>query len=345
MKLHAWIAAGALATTSALASAPASAASLGVAELLSTFNVVTEGNLQVQSQEIEGRAYVGGNLTGGTVQFGIRNVPGGADDVVIVRGNLAVATINMQNGGNLRVAGAGTGTVELNAGDPALGTRTARFGGAFDGLANQGTVQSNLGSDDAFQAGFPVVDFDYLRNESLRLSRLPGTAVDTSNPNTLQFFGGTTPTDLTVLTVDIASLMSGSFFVDNQAAGTLLINVSGEVGTFGMNPAGDNALAAAENVLWNFFEATEIAVNTVIVGSVLAPNARMTGFGGSSESSIIAQSLLLDSGELHSRPFAGELPRDETPDPLSVIPLPATGWLLLGGLGALGLAHRRRRRA
>lgn len=324
-------------TAATLALSPAAHATpLSAVEVLALFNAATEGNLS-SSQEIEGRVYVGGNLSGSTLQVGIRGVAASDFDELIVKGSSNIGKIDAQNGSDVTIGGAVVGTIELNAGSQ--GTRTARIGGAFGGTSNQGTTQSNQSVNDPnFADRFPDIDFDVLKADSAFFATLTGAAFDTSDSNNKKIIGAPDAAGLSVHSASLADLADGGYSFDLNGATTVLINVSGTSGSFGMNPLGGTPFA--ENIVWNFYEATSIAVNQVIVGSVLAPFADLTGFSGSSEGSVIAKSIALERGELHSRPFAGMLPSQGMP-PTTPIPLPAGLPLLLAGLGGLALLRRR----
>ncbi len=325
-------------TAAAIAFAPAAhAAPLSAIEVLTLFNAATAGNL-VSNQEIEGRAYVGGNLTGNTLQVGFKDVTPSDFDELIVAGSSSIGTINAQNGSDVTIGGAAVGTIELNNGSQ--GTRTARIGGAFAGNANQGTTLSNQSvADPNWADRFPDIDFDVLKAESAFFATLTGAAFDTSDFNNKKIIGAPDANGLSVHTAALADLAGGGYSFDLNGATTVLINVSGATGSFGMNALG-GTFALAESVIWNFHEATSIAVNTAIIGSVLAPHADMSGFGGSTEGSVIAKSINLTNGELHSRTFTGTLPSQGVP-PTTPIPLPAGLPLLLAGLGGLALLRRR----
>jgi len=327
------------AAAAVLTVAPAAhAAPLSAVDVLRLFNAATAGNL-VSSQEIEGRAHVGGNLSGNTIQVGFKGVAPSLFDELIVVGSSSIGTINAQNGSDVTIGGAATGTIELNGGSQ--GTRTARIGGAFAGNANQGTVLTGQTVvDPNFADRFPVIDFDGLIADSAALATLVGQSIDTSDFNNKKIIGAPDTNGLSVFTATMADLSGGGYTIDLNGASTILVNVYGESGSFGMNALG-GTFANAENVLWNFVEATSISVNTAIIGSVLAPKADMSGFGGSTEGSVIAKSITLTNGELHSRAFAGDFPSESTP-PIGAVPLPAGLPLLLAGLGGLALLRRRR---
>lgn len=311
---------------------------LSATEVLTLFNAVTEGNLS-SSQEIEGRVYVGGNLTGGTMQVGFKGVTPSDLDELIVKGSSDIGVINAQNGSDVTIGGAATGTIELNGGSQ--GNRTLRVGGAFVGTANQGTKLFNQATlDPNFADRFPDIDFDVLKADSAFFATLTGTAFDTSDFNNKKIVGAPDASGLSVHSAMLSDLAGGGYSFDLNGATTVIINVGGTTGSFGMNALG-GTFALAENVIWNFYEATSISVKTKLVGSVLAPMADMSGFGGSTEGSVIARSVVLSNGELHSRAFAGSLPTESVSPPTAPVPLPAGLPLLLAGLGGLTLLRRR----
>lgn len=323
-----------LATLALFVSADASfAASLTVGETFALFNGVTNGNFN-SSQEVEGRLYVGGDLTGNSVQVGFNGVAASDLDELVVVGDSTIGTINAQNGSDITIGGNAMGTIELNGGSQ--GTRTATVGGVFVGNANQGTVlmgQSVLDPD--FDDRFPAIDFNVFIAESNYLLSLGGDSLG-GDVNNRQISDSGSLGGLSVFSTSLAELASGGYSVDiADVSSTVVINVAGEAGTFGVNALGGTS--GAENVIWNFFEATTVNVQTAIIGSVLAPLADLSGFNGSTEGSVIANSISLTNGELHSRTFVGTVPTSTT----TPVPLPAGLPLLLGGLGVLAYMRKR----
>lgn len=317
----------------------AHAAPLAAAEVLNLFNGVTEMNMNA-SQEVEGRLYVGGDLTGNSIQVGFKDVTPSTLDELIVVGDSTINTLNAQNGSDVTIGGNASGTIQLNAGSQ--GTRTARIGGSFTGNSNQGTTLTNQAvADPAFADRFPEIDFVALKAEADFFSTLAGDAVDLTDPNNKKIIGNPDADGLSVFNVALSDLSGGGYSIDTNGADTILINVSGTTGTFAMNALGATS-SFAESVIWNFYEATSITVNSAIIGSVLAPLADMSGFSGSTEGSVIAKSINLTNGELHSRTFTGTLPTESVPPaPTAAVPLPAALPMLLAGLGGLVALRRR----
>jgi choice-of-anchor A domain-containing protein len=102
----------------------------------------------------------------------------------------------------------------------------------------------------------------------------------------------------------------------------------------GSGADGDSTTTEANDVLFNYYQATALTTYSV-VGSVLAPYAAVTGENGQIDGNLIADSF---SGptELHNFGFEGTLP-NAAPEPMS-------GFLIGAGLIALGLARRRARK-
>jgi len=131
----------------------------------------------------------------------------------------------------------------------------------------------------------------------------------------------------------------------------IVLNVAGDAVTFG--PWGGQisingvtgGIGVAENalVLYNFFEASSLDLNgsRAPQGSILAPNADVTGGWGQANGQLFAKSF--DGNTQFNGPgFAGDW------DNLThtTVPLPATAWLLVSALfGLAGVRHLRSRPA
>jgi len=151
---------------------------------------------------------------------------------------------------------------------------------------------------------------------------------------------------LNVITLANASLIGTGRTVDiNVAAGSsVVINVPGasdsttnySINVNGGSTNGDSTTSEAHDVLFNYYQATSLTTYSV-VGSILAPNAAVTGNSGQIDGTLIAASFSGNSTELHNFGFEGPLPSASAPEPMSEM-------MTAIGLVGLGLMGRRRKR-
>ncbi|MEP6016980.1 MAG: collagen-binding domain-containing protein [Paracoccaceae bacterium] len=256
---------------------------LSVDNTIGTFNLVTQSFFG--QQEVEGRTYIGSSVQNITGQFGFAPAQDGADfDELYIDGDLQNSTVNLTPGDIASISGS---SVNSNV--------------------NNGTLVQNA-------TDLPNFDFQTFRDQSAFLASLTGAPANLSDQNNKRFGGapnaveteGEFGPNTRIVTASVQDLQSGGYSIDLSQADTVIINVSGQSGSFQMNPLGGTGFA--ENVIWNFYEATSINVNSVIVGHVLAPYASMSGFSGSTEGSVIANDVQLTNGELHQRAWLGQIP-------------------------------------
>lgn len=293
-----------LGTIGTLMGFSATAQSLSVQDMLYQYNAVTTGDFE-SSQEVEGRVFVNGNLSGSNINIGFVPVPAGSDAVMVVNGKTTIGQINGQNG---NVYLNDPGVVSSNIERGGNGDVAVYVNGGFNGRDNFGIVHANQGD---LSSKEPQIDFGGVSSYSSYLSGLSGAAYDGTNFNALnnavQSEGENwNASKVTVYNTSLAQLQSGTFQSNLGSGESMIVNVSGTSGAFGLNATGD--MGVSGRILWNFYEATDIDVNTKILGSVLAPKAKMNGFNGSTEGSVFARAINLSNGELHLQPFVGDIP-------------------------------------
>jgi choice-of-anchor A domain-containing protein len=285
-------------------------ASPAQATLLSEWNLIVKNDVTTSS-EVDGSTLIGGNLTG-TSNYSIHSVTASNGDGLAVGGNLVSGNIQINNGGNLRLGGTNTATVNLNGGgatiiDPTVSAQVA-------------------------------ADFTYLDSLSANLAALTpnGTLDGAGNFNAVPVnMGGQL---VAVYNVTAASLTGlGQLNLNLGSANSVIINVSGDPVSFVAPPniIGGFNQANSSKILWNLTEATNVSVNNSFNGALLAPLADLKVLGGGMNGTVAVASISQQSAEIRDFTYTGYLP-----------PVPEPSSIVLAGLAGVGMiAWRWRRRS
>lgn len=296
----------------AAAAGPVQAAGVDARELLKSFNNIVLNDLTT-NVETEGTLYVGGDYdgNGSTVNpQGLPNVDlgGGIVGSLVVGGNINANAVNL-NGGHAVIGG-------------------TDFGGL--GLNNGSTKSENV-------SGIPVAAvtsaFQSFSAELAGMASTGGTA-NTSDQNNINFQSVANSANVAVFNIDGSVLQTGTFNGVNAGPGvTTIINVAGTDVTIGVN-----ANQTQSSVIFNFYEATSLTINSTFNYSVLAPFADVMLRGGGLNGTLVSYNLQQDA-EVRPPLYDGIIP------PTTVVPVPAAAYLLLTGIAALGGMAARRRNA
>jgi choice-of-anchor A domain-containing protein len=280
------------------------------AGVVNDWNLVVLGNWHNQSQDVEGNAFCGGNLIGGSPTIGLRlnrNVWAGRE-VLAVAGSTSVSNINMQAGDFVR-GGSLSGNVNHNGGgttrvDPTLGARASAYGAEL--LALSGSLRSLTANS---IAQFP--------------SGQPGAVR----------YNASAPGGVAVFSVQASQVFNNPLIqqieLNAGSATEIVINVAGSSVNFtNGNMVGNwTSTFARSKVIWNFYEATNIFLDRNFNGAILAPLAHLENTTAIDGSVFVAS--FNQRGEVHV-PFYG-----------GTIPSPGT-FASLGLVGVLAMGRRRR---
>jgi len=304
-------------------SVPAHAQTPSAGDLLTGFNAIVNGNFTT-GHDVEGPVLVGGNLSGNGTFFNL-GVPLG---------------VSLNGFGSVNVYGS-AGTSNYNANGLAVKIAAANAGSSFSGatsLTYNATLPATMadiwGQMTALSAGLAA-----LAPTSVAALPAPGSnnAMLVATPTTVNGIAQ-------VAVIDIAASLLGSYTgvaVNLNGATTVIINVAGN---FTAKPNFMNGAAWRRSVIWNFVDATSVALGAQgIQGSVLAPFAHVSN-GTPIDGTLVAASYQ-GNGELHYKPFTGstDLLGSVAPDGPGAIPVPepTSMALLAGALGGLAILRRR----
>lgn len=348
-----------IAAVSAIAASPAAAATLGDPNLglqvMREYNLVVLGNLN-SSSNVEGRTFVGGNLTGNSSDYFKTNgkavAPSAAPGLTVV-GNVTGGTKNLQNGSGAQIGGNLTSGLNLNGQNHNVtiggnakningaANSTIRIGGNATGNMNKNgatiTSNTNLGS---FAGDLQVQATDYamgVKGLSAYLAGLDATDTITFPLSNRVQFKPTTVGDIAVFdlaSTDVFNKVGEMQFLAG-AYDTIIVNVGGTAASLTKNFIGNNS-GLGQHVIWNFYEAQTINFSGSFYGSVLAPYAAATNNNFIEGSAVFGS--LNQNGEIHLGAYNGGL------KVLSAVPEPATWAMMIVGFGLAGSMIRRRNR-
>ncbi len=356
-----------IAAAAALACAsPASAdANVGL-QVLREYNLTVLGNMNSTSS-VEGRTFVGGNLSGGSdyYKYSGKKVPApsatNAPGLTVV--GSSSGSKNLHNGSGALVGGSVSGGWNLNGsaaqnitiGGSASGINgskgsTITVGGAASGINGNGaTVKTNQGLP-GFAAGLQVQANDYamgVKDLSAYLAGLTPTDEVTFPKNNLMKFQPTSAGKVAVFNFANADVFkdAGQLQFLTGGAETIIVNVGGQSATLAKNFINSSADLGSK-VIWNFYEAAydpaNPAVNlnfkTAFYGTVLAPYAYATNNNHIEGSAVFGR--FDQRGQVHLNGFSSQLQIMQ-----SAVPEPATWAMMIAGFGLAGAAIRRRNRA
>ena len=295
-------------TLALLAAAPAFATPISAATALADFNDIIYTNATTTS-DIEGASVIGGNFSGATVY----NNPNDGGTVTQPAGF-----------GALTVYGNQTGNTNINNG-----------GSAYVGGTHQ-TVNFNGGGGFYTAPPSTISDFQSSLNTlSTQLSQLTATSTLPTAGNNEQITATPGANGVAVFNITAAQLSQiPSYIMNLNGSSSVIINVSGSSVTVNAND--ESGVTGASNIIWNFYQATSVTLDTQIAGTILATSATVTNYN-QIDGTLVANALN-GQGELHSYGFTGTLPGGTT----VATPEPASLALMGVGLSALGSIRRRK---
>lgn len=293
------------------ASGQVHAAAISARDMLQSFNNIVLNDLTT-NVETEGTLYVGGDYNGNGSTVNPQGLPngdlgGGIVGSLIVGGDINASAVNL-NGGHAVIGGTDFGDLGLN---------------------NGSTKSEGV-------SGIPVAEItNAFQSFSAELAGLTptGGVANTSDQNNISFQSVADSSGVAVFNIAGSVLQNGTFHgVTADPGVTTVINVSGANVTIGVN-----ANLTQSAVIFNFYEATSLTINSTFNYSVLAPFANVTLRGGGLNGTLVSFDLQQDA-EVRPPLYSGNIP-------VSQVPLPAAAFLLLTGLAALGGFSAQRRNA
>lgn len=242
-------------------------------QLLSSFNLITSGNVSTQS-DIEGSTVDGGNLNGATFFNNSSDLP--KSPAAYVYGTISSTNVNLGNGGSIYYTGT-TSQVNFNGGGHHYTTLPNTLSSYTTPLTQLSTKLGTL----AATAGTSIVNGTFKANGATGLVVFDLTASQ--------------------LNADLANNQVA--FSGNAGVTGFIVNVTGNYS----ESSGINFNTAQQNAIFNFTNATTVSLGNWKT-SVLAPDASLSIQNGYLDGSVFAASFN-GGGELHNdNLYDGALP-------------------------------------
>jgi choice-of-anchor A domain-containing protein len=272
-------------------------------------NVFSFTDFKAPSADVEGAIMAGRDVQLNNYSVNYNNVDAYGSYALIVGGNLKFTSGSIKNG-DTYVGGTSSVTKQVDVySQIKTGTSPADMGA----LSTQ------------------------LKNTSSSLSKLATTGSAAVQWGGLNISGSKKAVE--VIDVDAKTLSSVSYFnFSNLNKGsTLIFNISGDKASFNGGYQGFENY----NVLFNFYQATDLGVHTGLTANILAPKATVNGGSGVINGNVIVDSWN-SSVQINANHFFKAI---DVRGFASAVPEPETYAMLLAGLGLVGVTARRRKQA
>ncbi|WP_165390780.1 choice-of-anchor A family protein [Pseudoduganella lutea] len=274
-----------------------------------------------------------GSLNGVTVNEGTNVVAGNVANSTLNRASYVAGSVSNSTFNGGAYVGGSVAHSNINGG-ATIGGAVANSninGSGFGGM----TAEMNANRSAAASTDFGKVLGDL--SDSLARLKSTGSTVDISG-NQATFTavadaGGVAVFDLTGIDDTLFTL--GEFAFNLNGASTVIMNTDVTTASIHANFLAGSAETIGSRVIWNFHDATNVAIGTQFGGSVLATDALVTNTRDI-EGGLFARALNLQA-QVHVQPFAGNV------DLLSPVPEPTEVAMIMAGLAMFGVGHVRRR--
>lgn len=286
-----------------LAANPALATPLTAQDILRQFNAVVTGSFRTTA-DVEGRAVVGGNMTGGAT---FNNAPGGADPssfaaLTVYDKQTGTGSYNVDNGGGVWIGGSNAGRFNLNGGG------SAWIGGANSGALSATGAAASLvvGGNNSGALGLAAGGSVYVGGKNSQQISVSGGAgtVAVAGSNSAQITlnnGGSTYLGATGPASVVMVNGPGAVAISANNRGQITMNGGGEVklagntGNVTMN-GGVLTYTGSKNGNVNLNGgATATKVADAGIAEPPAPSNPMPGFGETFSVPLVALSAELDA--------------------------------------------------
>jgi choice-of-anchor A domain-containing protein len=228
---------------------------------------------------------------------------------------------------NSNVIANGVGTIDINKGSAFLSGYSSSQ--PANATFNQGGAGYMTGSDPV-SGGIAGSQSSFVNLATTLASTTPNATVTNGTINISGQGAGT-------YVVNLNNLSSLTAIYYNAGSQTLIINVSGSTTWSGVNltingSQQSNTSTAASTILFNFGTASAVALDSGFFGSILAPDATVSGAGTIVDGEVIANNIN-GLGEVESQSiFNGNLPGGAAPEPGTLTLMGA----VLVGFGVFG---------
>ncbi|MFO1389373.1 choice-of-anchor A family protein [Cellvibrio sp.] len=289
---------------------------------LNDYNLILTGDFNVSggSGHVEGKAFIGGNVVNGSV-FAQHIDKSSTADTVKVVGNFTSNNAMHVEAGYVAYQGTFSGPTNICNGT---------------GMGQSGCLKKVTNGSLTAEKNALVAELTSESNYFKSLATSANFAITgDSNNKTFKYTGAAT--NLAVFNIAGSDLANLNWSVDFGSALNVLINVSGNVFNAG-NAHVNGFQNKANNVLWNFADATALNFGDSWYGSILALNATINT--NSNLNGAIAAKSYVGNGEIHDYHWNYTPPTP--PKPPVKVSEPSTLLLSLLGMGLLLVGRLRR---